>query len=117
MFQIWHRSCPESHDRNAFYYKDSRPSDPQKSLSLECDQWRHGEDVEKFDMDVVCEGQGATHGAVVCRIEASNLSQIVTALIPVRITMRRMDTFEFAKQEIDIFLWKAGRKKSPFGTK
>ena len=107
---------PESHDRNAFYYKDSRPSDPQKSFSLECDQWRHGEDVEKFDMDVVCEGQGATHGAVVCRIEASNLSQSVTALIPVRITIRRMDTFEFAKQEIDIFLWKAGRKKSPFGT-
>ena len=39
---------PASRDPNAFYYKPGLPSMPQDSFSLECAQWRHGNDAEPF---------------------------------------------------------------------
>ena len=40
------------HDPNAFYYKPDRPSSPQPSFSLSCDQWRHDDGIEPFDVEI-----------------------------------------------------------------
>ena len=93
------------HDPNAFYYKPNRPSMPQESFSLECDQWRHGNEEEPFFGEIhVSPDQDAAKGALVCRIQASNLSKSVSKNISVRITVAHVSAFESAQTMVERLL-------------
>ena len=86
-----------SHDHNAFYYKPSRPSSPRSSFSLSCDQWRHDNEQEPFDGQIhVPVDRDKAEGALLLRIQASNLSKPASKRIPVRITITHVSAFESA---------------------
>ena len=89
-FQTEHRRDP-----NGFFYKPGRPTEPGDTITLECEQWRHSSGEEYFvgrifpDLSVT-EGQGA----LTCEVHAENLTNPVVKLIPVRITVKRVDSRE-----------------------
>ena len=85
-------------DPNAFYYKPNRPSTPQRSFSLECEQWRHGTEEEYFigklffDVD-----KEKVTGELTCEVHAENLSVPTKRTFPVEITIKRVKTSERAR--------------------
>ena len=94
-----------SHDPNAFYYKPDRPSLPQSLFCLSCDQWRHDDGEEPFHCEIhVPTNQENAEGAVVCRIQAANLSRPVSELIPIRIGITHASAFESAQKMVEALL-------------
>lgn len=93
---------PTPHDPNAFYYKPNRPLIPLSAFSLECGQWRHDDREETFPGEMfVPADQDTVNGALICRIQAENLSRSAEKLIPVRIEVLRASAFENAVKLID----------------
>ena len=89
------------HDANAFYYKPYRPSTPQDAFSLECEQWRHDDGDEPFVGEIhIPREHDHVEGALVCRIQAGNLSTSEAKTIPVRIETTRVSAFESARQMV-----------------
>ena len=89
---------PPSHDSNAFYFKPDRPTAPSSSFSLECDQWRHDDGEEPFHGEIhVPTDQDEIEGALLCRIQAANLSNPTSKLIPVRIDITHVNAFDSAR--------------------
>lgn len=89
-------------DRNKFYYKPERPSEPQQSFSLECEQWRHGDGEQDFLGEIhASSDSGAIEGRLVCRIHASNLSKPVSQTIPVRVNVVHVSAFESAQTMVE----------------
>ena len=83
-------------DPNAFYYKH-RPTMPVESFSLECEQWRHGIAEECFEGEIFADSdQDEIQGAIKCEIHAENLSSPAKKIIPVRITVKRESTKDYA---------------------
>ena len=100
---------PRSHDPNAFYYKPSRPSSPRSSFSLSCNQWRHDDGEEPFDGTIhVPFDQDGAKGALLFRIQASNLSKSASKLIPVRIEIAHVSAFESALAMVEKLLESPG---------
>ena len=96
-------------DPNAFYYKPNRPPMPQDTFCLECDQWRHENGGEGFEGEIHFPADvDAVKGALVCRIQAGNLSKSVLKRIPVRITTAHVSTFDRAHALVETL---AGRPK------
>ena len=101
---------PQSRDPNAFYYKPDRPLTPQDTFCLECDQWRHEDGEEDFegefhlpaDLDTV-------KGALICRIQAENLSKSESKLIPVRIATTLVSTFDRASAAVEALAEHSGQ--------
>ena len=92
-------------DPNKFYYKPDRPSMPQDSFFVECNNWRHGNEEEAFIGEIHVEpDQGTVEGALVCVIQASNLSKSVCETIPVRITITHISAFESAQNMVERLL-------------
>ena len=86
----------ERRDPNAFYYKD-RPTTPVESFSLECEQWRHGIDDEYFDGQILFHRDtDEVRGAIEFQIHAENLSSPAKKIVPVRITVKRESTKDYA---------------------
>ena len=108
MDQSWLRSLnvrPRSRDPNAFYYKPDRPSSPRSSFSLSCDQWRHDDGEEPFDGTIhVPNDQDKAEGALLFRIQASNLSKSASKLIPVRIEIAHVCAFQSALAMVEKLL-------------
>ena len=93
---------PPPHDSNAFYYKPHRPRTPQDTFCLECDQWRHGDGEMDFEGVIYLpDDLDAAEGALICRIQAGNLSKAESKLIPVRITARLVSTFDRASAAVE----------------
>lgn len=91
-----------SRDSNAFYYKPHQPLKPQEQFSLECDQWRHGDDEEVFSVQLGWRGDAdKVSGALEFRVHASNLSDPISLLLPVRIEICRVSAALGAKDLID----------------
>ena len=89
---------PPSHDSNSFYYKPNRPSLPKPSFSLECDQWRHDDGEEPFYGEIhLPTDQDQVKGALLCRIQAANMSIPASKLVPVRIVIARISAFDSAQ--------------------
>ena len=102
--QVLHPSIIQSpsHDPNAFYYKPNRSTIPQDSFFLECDQWRHDDREEPFLGEIhVPTGQDEAAGALVCCIQAGNLSKSASKLIPVRIEITHVSAFENARTMVE----------------
>ena len=96
-FQTEHRRDP-----NGLFYKPDRPTDPGDTITLECEQWRHGSG-EKYlagrifpDLSIP-----EVQGALTCEVHAENLTNPVVKLIPVRITVKRVDSTEPTKALIE----------------
>ncbi|MDE2997754.1 MAG: PIN domain-containing protein [Gemmatimonadota bacterium] len=86
------------HDPNAFYYKPARPTRPQKSISLECEQWRHATEAEHFIGQIYPDiERDVIQGALTCEVHAENLSGPMRKTIPVEITIRRISSAERAR--------------------
>ena len=80
-------------DPNGFYYKPTRPTDPTESICIECDQWRHGTDVELFEGLLCFDIEAAEiDGALEYQIHAENLSSPVHRTVPVRIRTTKTST-------------------------
>lgn len=93
---------PASHDPNAFYYKPRRPSSPQTSFSLSCNQWRHDDGEEPFDVQIhVPPDRDKAEGALLFRIQAGNLSKSASKRIPVRIAITHVSAFESAMTMVE----------------
>lgn len=102
----------EARDPNGFYYKPSRPRMLVSVYSLECDQWRHGNEPELFWGIIAWDrGQDDIKGALECRVEADNLSDPITKLLPVRIQIVRVSAFSAAEQIVESFVRRRTRFK------
>ena len=93
---------PDSRDPNAFYYKPSRPAEPQASFALECAQWRHDNEAAPIFGEIhVPTDQDAVEGLLVCHIQAANLSKSVSCRIPVRIAIAHVSAFDSARDMVE----------------
>ena len=89
-------------DRNAFYYKPTRITEPSDAFSLECEQWRHGTGSQSFLGDIsVKEDVTKVSGTLECEIHAENLSQPSLKRIPVRIKVEYPSSREAVEELID----------------
>ena len=85
-------------DPNAFYYKPNRSTTPEKSFSLECEQWRHGTEEKCFSGQLFFElDKEKVSGAVVCEVHAENLSSPVRMTVPVQISIKRLKAADRAR--------------------
>ena len=91
-------SLDQRRDPNGFFYKPNRPSEPGESFAIECDQWRHGMGPEPFVGEIFFEAnQNEIRGVLRCEVHAENLSSPVMARFPVRITVRKVTSYERAR--------------------
>ncbi len=88
-------------DPNGFYYKPSFQFDPQSSISLSCNQWRHSQGPIEFQVQL-CFGIDNTmaRGLLECVVQAENLTDPEIKRLPVRIAVKRIDTMGYARQLI-----------------
>ena len=90
-------TTPYRRDPNGFYYKPARPTEPQESFALECEQWRHQGDPEHFAAELFFDDDTELiRGALKCEVHAENLSIPTEKTVPVRVTVNRVDTKKFA---------------------
>jgi hypothetical protein len=95
-------------DPNAFYYKPHRPEIPGAEFSLECEQWRHGVEPERFEGEIHFDAdKEESAGALECRIHAENLSDPAMMIVPVRINVRRVRSYDMAKDRVDFLVFRA----------
>ncbi len=86
-----------SRDPDAFYYKPDQPLIPVESFRLECEQWRHGIAEKCFKFEIfAASDQDEIQGAIECEIHAENLSSPAKKIVPVRITVKRESTKDYA---------------------
>lgn len=96
-------------DANAFYHKPDRPSTPRDAFSLECEQWRHDDGDEAFVGEIhIPREHDQVDGALVCRIQAGNLSTSESKTIPVRIETTRVSAFDSAREMVACLLLEKG---------
>ena len=98
-------------DPNAFYYK-SRPTPPGESFSLECEQWRHGVGDEYFGGQILFHRDAdEIRGAIEFQIHAENLSSPAKKIIPVRTTVKRESTKDYASDLVMKLSYRASSRK------
>lgn len=96
------RVDPSKRDPNQFYYKPNRPTTPGNTITLECEQWRHSTGAGQFYGQISIDPTAKEiRGALTCEVHAENLSKPVKKLIPVRITVKRLDSEERAKKMVE----------------
>ncbi len=95
-------------DPNGFYYKPNRSEMPVESFCLECEQWRHGTDAEDFAGDIFVDPSlNKISGALECVIHAENLSNPVRIVVPVKITVEKINTRDCADALVNDLLCSA----------
>ncbi|MBW2005491.1 MAG: hypothetical protein JRI72_12990 [Deltaproteobacteria bacterium] len=94
-------SMPESRDRNAFYWKNRKPSTFTRIWEFECDEFRHKVDSEVFEIEIFNPNdKNLQKGAVIFRVSARNLPKPFELILPVRITYEKGDTESKARDLI-----------------
>ena len=89
-------------DPNSFYYKPKRPTQPNRSFSLECEQWRHGIEDEWFDGEFFFKHDtGTISGVLSCEVHAGNLSKPVRRRFPVEISIKSVNSRDRAQELVD----------------
>ena len=93
------RPYDQRRDPNGFFYKPDRPSEPRASFALECEQWRHSTGQESFLGELFFDTEDdEVRGALKCEVHAENLSSPVSKLFSVRITVRKIASYERARE-------------------
>ena len=96
-------------DPNAFYYKPNRPTTPDQSFSLECEQWRHGTKEEHFSGQLFFDlDKEQISGTLACEVHAENSSSPVKMTVPVEISVKRLNTANRARLLVQELLMTAG---------
>jgi hypothetical protein len=90
-------------DEEAFYWRPSRPSLPVVEFSLECVRWRHQIDPHRFEVElcVLARDDAEAKGVVEVQVHAANLTSAFTQQVPIRITVRKGNTYEEAGRLIE----------------
>ena len=85
-------------DPNKFFWKNKRPKFPVLRAEFECDQWRHKEDDEFFDLRVCYtpEFEGR-EGALHVTISATNLAEPLKKTQNIKVLIEETDAFEEAR--------------------
>lgn len=84
-------------DPDEFYFKPDRPNAPTKSISLECERWRHGIGCAQFNTKIIVDSDAEKiQGIIECRIHAENLTNSVRESIRVRGQVVRVNTADYA---------------------
>ena len=85
-------------DQNAFYWKPERPSNPVKTVVLECQQWRHqiGEELFKF---VLCAElkMGQVRGVLELRIDSANMTETFDQRVNIKITVNPISPLAYSQ--------------------
>ncbi len=94
---------PFRRDPNGFYYKPERPKRPQSSISLECEQWRHGPDHwADFAGEIhFAKTENRVVGVLECRIHVENLSESEFLCVPVRIEISSVSVLDRAERLVE----------------
>ena len=102
---IYSSGVENRRDPNGFYYKPERPVTPAESFCLECEQWRHGTGAEDFAGDIFVDPNlNKISGALECVIHAENLSNPVRKVVPVKITVKKRDSRDYADSLVNDLL-------------
>ncbi len=89
-------------DPNEFYWKTEHPERPATLLSLECEQWRHELNGERFEVALFLpEEMSEADGLVEFRVHAANLSTAAALRIPVRVAAQPGATFDAARAAVE----------------
>lgn len=89
------------HDPEGFYYDDWPEGHPVRTGALTCDLFRHQGEAEFFDVEVAFPEEGDITGAVLCRVEAENLTKPVEIRIRVGRTMEHFAVLNVAQDLIE----------------
>lgn len=91
-------SMPEPRDRNAFYWKNRKPSTFARIWEFECDEFRHKVDSEVFEIEIFNPNdKNLEKGAITFRVSARNLPKPFELILPVRIAYEKGDTESSAR--------------------
>ncbi|MEB0076299.1 PIN domain-containing protein [Pseudomonas sp. CCI3.2] len=86
-------------DQNKFYWKPELPDGARPLIALECKQWRHQVEEEKFTFflrtDVIA---GEYKGVLELRIDAANMTESVEKRLNIKILVSVSDPIEIARQ-------------------
>jgi hypothetical protein len=94
--------APGSRDKNAWYWKKSRPPKFSDSWVYECDEFRHKVEPEIFDIDIFIPlGKEINKGTFQCRVTAKNLPDPIMVNIPLSITYNNGDIIQIAQKILE----------------
>lgn len=89
------------HDPEDFYYDDWPEGRPVRTGVLTCDLFRHQGEAEFFDVEIAFPEEGDITGAVLCRVEAENLTKPVETRIRVGRTVEHFAVLNVAQDLIE----------------
>ena len=89
------------HDPESFFYDDWPKGRPVKTGALTCDMFRHGCDAETLDVEILFPEEGDVSGAVLCRVQAENLTKPIETRIQVSRTVEHFDLLNVAEGLIE----------------
>ena len=93
-----------SREPDAFYWKaGSRPTHPRPATELTCEQWRHRSDPKSFEFEIISQLDLEGHeGALHVDIHASNLTDPVKKVIPIRVAIEIGDIWSEAEALVEL---------------
>ena len=107
--------APPRRDPNGFFYKPDRPTKPEESFAVECEQWRHQTGEEDFVGELFFdEKTEEIRGALKCEVHAENLSTPTEETFPVTITIKTADTKAQAQEIVQRLINSAMPPKRTF---
>jgi len=89
------------HDPEEFYFDDWPEGRPVRSGGFTCDLFRHQGEPEFFDVELLLPKEGDVTGAVLCRVQAENLTKPVELRISVSRTIEKFDLMDVAEDMIN----------------
>ena len=92
---------PPKHDPEGFYFDEWTLETPIKAGALVCDLFRHQGSEELFDVEVFFPKDGTIKAAVLCRVQAENLTQPVEMRISVSRTVKQFDLTKLAEELVE----------------
>ena len=76
---------PVTRDPNGIYFKKGRAGVPYQRVEFTCEQWRHANGPECFEMEIRCPLKKGTHsGLLTVTVHASNLTEPEVFSLPLR---------------------------------
>lgn len=90
-------------DRHAFYWRTKRPVENELGRSFECDEFRHKDIPEEFELVVVApEEQDSGAAALECKVHARNLPEPCRAVFPILLEYAYGSTLSYAQKAISL---------------
>ena len=89
------------HDPEDFYYDEWPQGHPVGNGALTCELFRHQGEAEFFDVEILFPKEGKVDGAILCRVEAENLTRPVEKRIHLSRTVKHFDVLNVAEDLIE----------------